>query len=485
MPPQFGYPTAPQSGGSDIPDGTGYVYQDPPGTFASLASIPGSDLDAGTVTNAKLQYSTVTLTQPAAGLTITNSVALGGTATFGLADDLAAVEALSTTGFVKRTGISTWGTQAAISLATDVTGSLGGSSIADGTVTNAKLQNSSVTLSQPAAGLTVTSSLALGGTATFALADDLAGIEAITGTGLVQRTGTNTYATTTAPAISGANFSSATIGVGSLAFSATSRMLPDTSIALANVMITGNGTSWTNTTSAGANYIMTSGATVASWQNSLTGITINGSTNTITNLTTSMLASGFTLAATQGGTGQTSYAVGDLLYASTTTALSKLAAGTSGHVLTANGASSAPSYQAPVTGTTGSASLSTAQYDLTGSTYEDVGLSVTLPSTGTYLVTANVRTFAQTSASPPGYITVKLYNSTDAADVANSERFGAVDYTNNGSSMTVTISEVVPVAASKTIKVYAKRNAGPTFTNSGVASDATGRSRITYVKLSS
>lgn len=40
------------------------------------------------------------------------------------------------------------------------------------------------------------------------------------------------------------------------------------------------------------------------------------------------------ISAVYGGTGQTGYAVGDLLYASTTTALSKLAAGTNGHVLT-------------------------------------------------------------------------------------------------------------------------------------------------------
>jgi hypothetical protein len=50
------------------------------------------------------------------------------------------------------------------------------------------------------------------------------------------------------------------------------------------------------------------------------------------------------LAATAGGTGQSTYAIGDLLYASTTTALSKLAAGTSGYVLTSNGAGTAPSW---------------------------------------------------------------------------------------------------------------------------------------------
>jgi hypothetical protein len=77
-----------------------------------------------------------------------------------------------------------------------------------------------------------------------------------------------------------------------------------------------------------------------------------------------------------GGTGQTSYTVGDLLYASATNALSKLSAGTSGYALVSNGASSAPSYQqisltAGVTGTlpianggTGATTVSGAQTNL-------------------------------------------------------------------------------------------------------------------------
>lgn len=60
--------------------------------------------------------------------------------------------------------------------------------------------------------------------------------------------------------------------------------------------------------------------------------------------------------ATLGGTGQTVYAVGDVVYASTTTALSKLSAGTTKYALISNGAGVAPSYQqvsltAGVTGT--------------------------------------------------------------------------------------------------------------------------------------
>jgi hypothetical protein len=53
---------------------------------------------------------------------------------------------------------------------------------------------------------------------------------------------------------------------------------------------------------------------------------------------------GSVIGATYGGTGQTSYAVGDLLYASTTTALSKLADVATGNALISGGVGSAPSY---------------------------------------------------------------------------------------------------------------------------------------------
>lgn len=51
-----------------------------------------------------------------------------------------------------------------------------------------------------------------------------------------------------------------------------------------------------------------------------------------------------TVPATAGGTGQTSYAVGDILYASSTTALSKLADVATGNALISGGVSTAPSW---------------------------------------------------------------------------------------------------------------------------------------------
>ena len=80
------------------------------------------------------------------------------------------------------------------------------------------------------------------------------------------------------------------------------------------------------------------------------------------------------LSVVDGGTGQSSYTVGDLLYASGTTALSKLAAGTNGHVLTL--ATGVPTWAAPSAGameliTTSIASNSTTiDFNNLNSTYD-------------------------------------------------------------------------------------------------------------------
>ena len=71
-----------------------------------------------------------------------------------------------------------------------------------------------------------------------------------------------------------------------------------------------------------------------------------------------------TIAADKGGTGQTSYTVGDILYASTTSALSKLASGTTGYPLLGGGAGVAPSYGQIATGALANSTSTT-----TGVTY--------------------------------------------------------------------------------------------------------------------
>ena len=62
---------------------------------------------------------------------------------------------------------------------------------------------------------------------------------------------------------------------------------------------------------------------------------------------------GTAISAVNGGTGQITYAIGDILYASSTTALSKLSAGTAGSVLASGGAGAAPYWKVDATGASG------------------------------------------------------------------------------------------------------------------------------------
>lgn len=127
--------------------------------------------------------------------------------------------------------------------------------------------------------------------------------------------------------------------------------------------------------------VLTVSAGLPSWQTIVSGVSsVSGTTNRITaspttgavvidiaatyvgqiSITTlgTITAGAWTattIAAIYGGTGQTIYAIGDILYASTTTALSKLSVSTNGKVLTL--AAGIPSWQTPTTGTVTSVSV--------------------------------------------------------------------------------------------------------------------------------
>jgi len=109
----------------------------------------------------------------------------------------------------------------------------------------------------------------------------------------------------------------------------------------------------------GSNYVLVaSPGTVPAWQEN---IPVTAGVNSIsfdsTGLTPNTATEGIvtvagTLVAANGGTGQSSYTIGDLLYASSTTALSKLADVATGSVLISGGVGAAPSYSASPTLTT-------------------------------------------------------------------------------------------------------------------------------------
>ena len=93
------------------------------------------------------------------GLTLTDSGA-NGSITIGLDDDLNAVANLTTTGLVTRTAANTMTTRS---------------------------------LTQPAAGITISNNDGVAGNPTLALANDLGALEALSTTGIARRTGTDTW----------------------------------------------------------------------------------------------------------------------------------------------------------------------------------------------------------------------------------------------------------------------------------------------------
>ena len=118
--------------------------------------------------------------------------------------------------------------------------------------------------------------------------------------------------------------------------------------------------------------------------------------------------------------------------------------------------------------------------------FQDTGLSVALPSAGTYRITGNVRGNLRGNAGTTWWLTAKLYNSTDAADVANSERIVVLTNVNTVLlQQTCPIDAVVTVAAAKTIKLYAARDGagGPSWTNSAIESNSAGRTVLSYEKI--
>jgi hypothetical protein len=141
-------------------DGTN-VYEFP--MFSTLvAPDPGSN---GIVVRTALGATVArTLTGPAAGITVTAGDGVSANPTLALANDLAAVEGLASTGLAVRTAADTWAAR---------------------------------TLTGPAAGVSVTNGDGVSGNPTISLANDLSAVEGLASNGIAVRTATDTWAVRT------------------------------------------------------------------------------------------------------------------------------------------------------------------------------------------------------------------------------------------------------------------------------------------------
>lgn len=247
------------------------------GTYPNF-TISATGGGTGTVTS-------VAASAPAAGLTISGSpITTSGTLTFALANDLAALEGLSGAGIGVRTAADTWALRS-IAAGTGISVSNADGSGGNPTITNTapdqtvSLSNgtgisvtgtypnftiaatnngtvTSVAATAPAAGFTISGSPITGsGTFTFALSDDLAAVEGLSGTGIAVRTAANTWANRTLAAGTGISIANADGASGNPTITNSA---PDQTVALtagANITITGTYPNFTiAATGGGANY---------------------------------------------------------------------------------------------------------------------------------------------------------------------------------------------------------------------------------------
>ena len=290
-----------------------------------------------------------------------------------------------------------------------------------GTVTNAQLTNSAITVNGTSISLgssgTITAAvpyaLTIGtglsgtsynGSSAVTIAIDstvatLTGIQTLTNKSISGSSNTLSSIGNSSLTNSSVTFNGSTVALGSSATITASTT---------NALTIGTGLSGSSFNGGSAVTIANTG--VLSFSGGTTGLT--PATSTSGNITL-----GGTLVAANGGTGQNLYTTGDMLYASATTILSKLTLGTSGYVLTAG--ASAPAYVAQSTLSVGSATTATTATNVAGGAagslvYQTGAATTSTLALGTsgYVLTAG--------ATAPTYVaqsTLSVGSATNATNV--------------------------------------------------------------------
>lgn len=217
--------------------------------------------------------------------------------------------------------------------------------------------------------------------------------------------------------------------------------------ATAGKIIRSDGTNWLastltmpNTTAVSTILYSSSANTIAALATANNGVLVtngSGTPSITTDIPTAVTigssyiyrVGGTDVAVSDGGLGVSTLAAHGVVIGNGTSAVNVTGAGTANQIFTSNGASADPTFQNLPTATNGQSSLSS-DFNITAAngTYQDTGLSVTLPSAGTYEISADICSYIQVSSGTDGYISTLFYNATDAANIPNSTRLGAFQY---------------------------------------------------------
>jgi hypothetical protein len=180
---------------------------------------------------------------------------------------------------------------------------------------------------------------------------------------------------------------------GGIPYFSSASTWASSAILTANALMIGGGAGATPATTATGTGVLTAlGNSVNTTNGFATGsVTTLSSLVSVGTINTGVW-NGTAIGATYGGTGQTVYVVGDLLYASTTTALSKLADVATGSVLVSGGVGVAPTYSSTPSVSTITTTASRTATSTTGAfaygtnSFSDTGvLSSLQASTNSYL----------------------------------------------------------------------------------------------------
>lgn len=318
-------------------------YQPLDSDLTAVAALAANGLIARTGTGT---MAVRTIGMPAAGLSITNGDGVSGNPTIALVNDLAAVEGLATTGFVRRTAADTWSASAIVD--GDLPSALTGKTY-NGVTPTANAVGFQLAGGTTSKTLTVNNSITLAGT-------DATTITLPSSSGTVPLNNQTMYIGTTAVAINRASASLALTGITSIDGSAASATTATTATHIASGAAnqihyqTGAGATgfiaapttastylqWNGTAFVWAGVSAGGGGTVTSVGVSSSDLTVTGSPVTASG-TISLALNTVTIA--KGGTGQTTAAagfnalspittLGDIIYGSAANTSARLAGNT-------------------------------------------------------------------------------------------------------------------------------------------------------------